>query len=145
MCATAAICTHCQRVSPDIPRIPFSADPCNAILFTLLPFKFFWEQKDTEIVYCARQQSCTDRADMFIGIIRTYERAPGTEVVETNQFAECLQNLFKVPSICQMSSTWFLNQVLFRRESHILNLSLWCSTCLIFNIGQDGEDAISSD
>ena len=85
---------------------------------------------------------------MFIGIIRTYERAPGTEVVETNQFAECLQNLFKVPSICQMSSKWFLNQVLFRRESHILNLSLWRSTCLIFNIGQDGdqgEDAISSD
>ena len=62
-----------------------------------------------------RQESCTDGADMFIGIIRTYERAPGTEVVETNQFAECLQNLFKVPSICQMSSKWFLNQVLFRK------------------------------
>ena len=51
-CYMYALLHYCQRVSPDIPRIPFSADPCNAILFTLLPFKFFWEQKDTEIVYC---------------------------------------------------------------------------------------------
>ena len=36
---------------------------------------------------------------MFIGIIRTYERAAGTEVVETD-----LSNVFKVFSICQTLS-----------------------------------------
>ena len=36
---------------------------------------------------------------MFIGIIRTYERAAGTEVVETD-----LLNVFKVFSICQTLS-----------------------------------------